>query len=585
MWQPKFAAGVWLVLSTVACGIGLSAGPVAAQSNPSVIGNQQPGTSQWRIPFGSAAPDGGGQIKGYASATSVNKGQNITFNVSVNPAQTYTIDVYRLGWYQGLGARLMQHIGPLSGVQQPTCPTDATTGMIECHWTPGYTLATQTSWTSGIYLALLKNAQAYQNYIVFAVRDDSRIAALLYQQPVTTYQAYNDYPYDNTTGKSLYPFNSYGATTVTGGKNAAKVSFDRPYLGDGTGVDWGASVFSWEVSLIRWLEKSGYDVTYSTDVDTHTDGARLLNYRGFLSAGHDEYWSKPMYDAVVAARDAGVNLAFFGGNAIYWQVRFEPSSSGVPNRVLVCYRDASLDPIADPSLKTVLWRDPPLNRPEQTLIGVQYTAGVPWNNGAYAPYVVTNSPNWVYAGTGCRDGDSVPALVGYEADRWFSQYPQPNAVSGTYTLLSNSPFGSSDHANSSIYQAPSGAWVFASGTMNWSRGLGDFHSPPDPRIQRTTANLLDAFVHGAPVVDHLSVSAAATVTAGQPFSVTVTAQNAQGNTVPSYSGTVHFTSSDTSSGVVLPPDATLTNGTGTFSVTLVKAGAQTVTATDEATAP
>src|SRR5437667_3562971 len=356
MRKPKAANVIWLVLVGVclsaAAGIGLPRA-AAAQSNPIVIENQQPGTSQWRIPFGSAATDGGGQIKGYASATSVNKGQNITFYVSVNPAQTYTIDVYRLGWYQGLGARLMQHIGPLSGVQQPTCPTDATTGMIECHWTPGYTLATQASWTSGIYLALLKNAQAYQNYIVFAVRDDSRIAALLYQQPVTTYQAYNDYPYDNTTGKSLYPFNSYGATTVTGGKNAAKVSFDRPYLGDGTGVDWGQSVFSWEISFIRWMEKSGYDVAYSTDVDTHTDGARLVNYRGFLSVGHDEYWSKPMYDAVIAARDAGVNLAFLGGDAIVSQVRLEPSSSGVPNRVLVCYRHRTLNPNPDPDLKNV----------------------------------------------------------------------------------------------------------------------------------------------------------------------------------------------------------------------------------------
>src|SRR5437773_3615730 len=357
-------------------------------SNAIVIENQQPGTTQWRANFGSTASDAGGQIKGYASATSVNKGENITFYVSVNPAQTYTIDVYRMGWYQWLGARLVQHIGPLSGVQQPACPTDATTGMIECHWTPAYTLATQASWTSGVYLAVLTNAQMYQNYIVFVVRDDSRVAPLLYQQPVTTYQAYNNYPYDNKTGKSLYAFNSYGATTVTGGKNAAKVSFDRPYLGDGTGADFSQSFRSWEMSFVRWMEKSGYDVTYSTDVDTHTNGSRLLNYRGFLSVGHDEYWSKAMYDAVIAARDAGVNLAFFGADAAAWQVRFEPSSSGVPNRVLVCYRDATIDPITDPSLKTVQWRDPPLNRPEQTLIGVQYTGGsVPWNDGAYAPYV------------------------------------------------------------------------------------------------------------------------------------------------------------------------------------------------------
>src|SRR5439155_1270751 len=116
---------------------------VSAQPNPIVIENQQAGTSQWQISL--IGTDAVGQIKGYASATSVNKGENITFYVSVNPAQSYTIDVYRMGWYQGLGGRLMQHIGPLNGALQPACPTDATTGMIECQWASAYTLATQSS--------------------------------------------------------------------------------------------------------------------------------------------------------------------------------------------------------------------------------------------------------------------------------------------------------------------------------------------------------------------------------------------------------------------------------------------------------
>jgi len=542
MWQPRCAGLIWWLVLSAVSGIWLPPATAAAQSNPIVIENQQPGTSQWFI--SKKGTDAVGQIKGYASATSVNKGENITFFVSTNPAQAYTIDVYRIGWYGGLGGRLMQHIGPLNGTQQPTCPTDPTTGMIECNWAPAHTLATQTSWTSGIYLALLTNAEMFQNYIVFVVRDDSRVAPLLYQQPVTTYQAYNDYPFDNATGKSLYGYNSYGATTVTGGTNAAKVSFDRPYLGDGTGIDWGASVFSWEINFVRWMEKSGYDVTYATDVDTHTDGGRLLNYRGFLSVGHDEYWSKPMYDAVAAARDAGVNLAFFGANAIYWQVRFEPSSSGVPNRVLVCYRNASLDPIADPSLKTVLWRDPPVNRPEQTLIGVQYTDQVLFNqqtSSSYVPYVVTNSANWVYAGTGFRDGDSVPGIVGYEADRLFSQYPPPNAVSGTYTLLSHSPFAAatspSDYSNSSVYQAPSGAWVFGTGTFGWNWALDDFlngANKVDPRIQQTTANILNRFLGPGPGPDFtLSASPSSrTVTPGGSTSYDVTISPTGGFTDP-----------------------------------------------------
>src|SRR5947199_8082190 len=238
LWQTGRTGVLWLTLTGVslsaALGIGLAPASAAAQSNPVVFENQEPGTSQWRI--GLRGTDAEGQIKGYASAASVNKGENITFHVSVNPAQTYTIDVYRMGWYQGLGGRLMQHVGPLNGVQQPTCPTDATTGMIECHWTPAYTLATQTSWTSGVYLALLTNAQNYQTYIVFVVRDDSRVAPLLYQQSVTTYLAYNNYPQDGATGKSLYEYNSYGANTLSGTTRAVKVSFDRPYNHDWVGA-------------------------------------------------------------------------------------------------------------------------------------------------------------------------------------------------------------------------------------------------------------------------------------------------------------------------------------------------------------
>lgn len=478
----------------------------AAQSNPIVIENQQPGTSQWRIPWGFSADDVNGQIKGYAEAVSVNKGENITFHISVNPSQVYTIDVYRIGWYQGMGGRLMQHIGPLNGTPQPTCPTDAVTGMIECHWAAAYTLTTGTTWTSGIYLALLKNQNNFQNYILFCVRDDNRVAPLLFQQTVTTYQAYNDYPNDNKTGKSLYLFNSYGArTSYVESPGAAKVSFDRPYDSDGTGAAWGNTVLLWEVSFIRWMEMSGYDVTYQTDIDTHVNPGRLLNYRGILSVGHDEYWSKPMYDGWIAARDAGVNLGFFGADPDAWQVRFEPSSSGVPNRVLVCYRDANQDPINDPTLKTVEWLGPPLNRPEQTLVGVEYTHQILWQQqfDGYAPYVVTNSSNWVYAGTGFKDGDSVPGLIGYEADRFFNNFPGPNAVSGTFTLLSNSPFqsnaGVSDFSNSSVYQAPSGAWVFGAGTMGWAYGLDDFtgHGTVDARIQQTTANILNRFINPA----------------------------------------------------------------------------------------
>src|SRR6476660_6869067 len=254
------------------------ASPLAVD-NPIVLENQQPGSGNWM--WSKLADDTAQQIKGYASATSVNQNQNLTFYVSVNPAQNYTIAFYRFGYYAGTGARLRLHVGPLSGFQQAPCPTDATTGMIECSWTPSYVLTVPSDWTSGVYGAMLTNDQGYQNYVVFVVRD-GRPAPFLYQQSISTDEAYNDYPNDGRTGKSLYGFNSYGANTVSGSTAAVKVSFDRPQADSGLG-----NFYRWEMNFVRWIERSGYDVTYSTNIDTHANGAELLNHKAFLSIGHD----------------------------------------------------------------------------------------------------------------------------------------------------------------------------------------------------------------------------------------------------------------------------------------------------------
>src|SRR5213592_3111257 len=464
--------------------------------SPTVLENQQPGSGNWQMWLHGIAPadDVGKQIKGYASATSVNLGESITFYVTVNPAQQYTMDVYRMGWYQGLGGRLMQSIGPLQGVAQPACPVDSSTGLIECDWTASYTLSVPPTWTSGVFIVQLTNAQGSQNYITFVVRDDARVADIMFQQAVNTYQAYNNYPDDSTTGKSLYDFNSYGASTVAGTdtRRAVKVSWNRPYDDHG-----GGQFLTWDYYFVRWQERSGYDVKYSTDVDTHENSGRLLNSKVFLSGAHNEYWSKEMYDGVQQARDAGVHLGFFGADAVYWQVRFEPSPlTGAADRVMVGYKNRTIDPVQGPTT-TILWRDLFLNRPEQQLIGVQYAGGQLPVSGPNAPYVVANSSSWVYAGTGLADGDSIPGIVGYETDSSMSSAPLPTSVAGTYQVLSQSPFtdagGTAMTANSSIYQAPSGAWVFGAGTVSWSWGL-DLDGVVDPRIQLITANLLNRFV-------------------------------------------------------------------------------------------
>jgi probable HAF family extracellular repeat protein len=81
------------------------------------------------------------------------------------------------------------------------------------------------------------------------------------------------------------------------------------------------------------------------------------------------------------------------------------------------------------------------------------------------------------------------------------------------------------------------------------------------------------------VATHFSVTPATTTPSSETaFNITVTALDASGQMVPSYSGTIHFASS--LGQVVQGANATLTGGTGTFSITLFTAGAQTISVTD-----
>lgn len=499
----------------------------AGAQNPIVLENQHQGTSAWKIgtaPY-RVADDVNGQIKGYASATSVNLGEDITFKVSVKPAQSYTIDIYRLGCYPDasgncLGGRAMTQLGPVDGIEQPACdvdgPTGTNTGLTVCNWS-GPTFTVPANWTSGIYLGVLTNQTGYQNYVPFVVRDDARRDALLYVQPVTTHLAYNNYPNHGSgnvrNGKSLYDNASGGAETVAGPSRtrAVKVSFDRPYPATGAPSDLVdlSSGWSWEEYFVRWAEKAGHDISYATSVDLHAEPTLARNHKGILSVGHDEYWSKQMFDNAEAARDAGVHLAFFGSNDVYWQVRFEQSGSGVPNRVMVSYKNSpnntysTNDPIADRSLATVRFQDPPVNRPAQTLLGTSFLGGT-GRSTLNTDLIASDVDNWAFDGSGLARGDAARNLVGYEADAYSCHYPLP--ANRSYTLLTRSPFtddqGYTSIAHSSLYQAPSGAWVFYAGTMSWSWAL-DRRTPTaslglpsgwvDPRIQRVTSNLLDAF--------------------------------------------------------------------------------------------
>lgn len=455
--------------------------------------NRRPGSTAWRITL----PAANHEIEGYASATSVNHGGAIDLFVNT-AAPSFHLDIYRMGWYQGSGARLMRAVPTMRGRRQPSCGIAGTgrSGYISCRWQASYHLAVPSSWLSGVYLAKLtaagRVAHAWQSYIIFVVRNDASTSAVLFQSSVNTYQAYNGWG-----GRSLY------AQTDSKGKTIAPryfaVSFDRPYA-----RGWGAGdFFYWEYPMIRWLERNGYDVTYDTDIDTDASAATLLRHKTFLSVGHDEYWSEGMRDHVENALHHGVSLGFFGGNAMYDRVLLQPSFRG-SRRVIVCYKDTDLDPNfpRHNGLVTVAWRNPAIGRPEQLIMGEMWEG---WFHQPSFPLVFVNTKAWPFAYTDIHAGDSVPGIVGYEYDRVFDNVPKPHGL----LILATSPVtnveGKHSVSNVTLYTASSGARVFDAGSIEYSWGLDDdsinaginewsHHHLASVKLQRFTAHILAALI-------------------------------------------------------------------------------------------
>ena len=279
----------------------------------------------------------------------------------------------------GDGARLVDTIQPSATLPQaqPTClEIDGTTNdnLVDCgNWGVSASWAVPADAVSGIYIARADREDVggdLASHIAFIVRDDDGDSDLLFQTSDTTWQAYNQYG-----GYSLYG----------GPGHAHKVSYNRPFTTRGAPTeDW---LFNAEYPMVRWLERNGYDVSYFTDVDSDRRGAEILEHEAFLSVGHDEYWSAGQRANVEAARDAGVDLAFFSGNEIYWKTRWEASTTdgerltarSSPTRKATrragehwdCFGNFDCDP--HPTAWTGLWRQNQAGhdggRPENALTG------------------------------------------------------------------------------------------------------------------------------------------------------------------------------------------------------------------------
>ncbi|MGZ4149124.1 MAG: N,N-dimethylformamidase beta subunit family domain-containing protein [Actinomycetota bacterium] len=433
--------------------------------------NAEPGTRDWRI--ASAAPT---DIQGYADRDSAQQGDKVHLYVDTTAA-SYHVDGYRLGWYSGDGARLVWTSPKLPGVDQRRPTMDPKTHMVEARWKRSLAITIGPRWVQGDYLLKLVASTGGQSYIPLVIRDDASRARIAILNPVTTWQAYNYW------GDSSL----YDGPSGTSSDRATTVSFDRPY-----DQQRGAGGLLDDLPLIGLVESQGFDVTYLTDLDLHAHPKLLLRHETVLSTAHDEYWSTAMRAGVTKARAEGVNLAFFGANAVYWHIRVKDSPLGQDRRI-VCYKSADKDPLTgvNDAEVTVKWRDPPLDKPETSLLGSMY--------GCYGvlpqDMVVGNAKAWIYDGTGLQNGDVIPGVVSGEVDWVWEKRPTP----GNLQVLAHSPISCGDgthvHTDMVYYTTKSHAGVFHTGSIGWLEGMGC--GPVDPGCEQNarmiSLNVIRAF--------------------------------------------------------------------------------------------
>jgi hypothetical protein len=493
--------------------------PPFGHVNRIVEENAKPGTdpSIWDFaPPGNTPGAGSNDIQGFATDISYNVGQTVHFKISTI-ATRYRLDIYRLGYYQGLGARRVDRI-EMTGPSNPGagCMTNGYPGLVDCsNWSESATWQIPADAVSGIYFAHLVAEQGTtgESHVVFVVREDNSTSDIYYQTSDTTWQAYNDYG-----GESLY-----SGGPLPDPSRAAAVSYNRPFVtrNVGGGQDW---IFNAEVPMVRFLERNGYDVSYETGVDTDRYGSLIKNHKVFISTGHDEYWSGQQRANVESARDAGVDLAFFSGNEVFWKTRWDNDY-----RTMVTYKETHGPYPGNnhPEIWTGSWRDPNTTqsgvRPENELTGQYFTV----NNGTTAiqvPGTYRNQPFWRNTDVAnLSAGGSLtlaPGTLGYEWDS-DSEAGLPAAArqpagrfvppAGLTELSETSSAGVGGLAtiedyghlyagtanvthHMTLYRAPSGALVFGAGTVQWSWGLDSYHDrqpdpPPDRNIQQATVNL------------------------------------------------------------------------------------------------
>ncbi len=464
--------------------------PLPAAAAPNLIRdeNAKPGTTDWQLTyakFDAKAKYRSSLIEGYCNRGSARAGDILTFHVSTQPATPFRIEIYRLGYYQGLGGRHIQTFGPFDGKPQATPPV-GDKRLRECKWDATFGVAVPNDWPSGVYVGkLVAEKHRYQSYVTFIVRDD-RKADFLFQCSTNTWQAYNKWPENH----SLYDNDHPSKKPLVSG---VQVSFNRPYAKYPQVVDSALSLGSgefllWEFPFAHWIEQQGYDVTYCANDDIDDRGVEYITRaKTFISVGHDEYWTRKQYEACLEAVKRGVNFGFFSGNSVCFVV--DRANPRVIERV---GRFGGIRPGEEKYME-----DLPVKAPnEALLIGAQTVS--PFNGSG--DWICTKPDHWIFAGTDMKKGDRIPGLVGWEF------HGDPADIKGLEVVAAGKTLNSGEaesHWEATIYPGPKGNTVFNASTIFWAMGLS---SPPgfilphvhngrphgvDARVQRITKNLFE----------------------------------------------------------------------------------------------
>ena len=465
----------------------------SAKPNAVAEENAKPGTRDWMLRKTAIDPKTKYRcpwIEGFCSRTSVSAGETIEFFVSTNPPSPFQIELYRMGYYGGTGGRHLLSLGAFKGTTQPD-PEIGQNRVRECAWLPCTKLKIPNDWLSGVYLGkLTAEANGMESYVIFIVRDDRR-ADFLFQCSDTTWQAYNRWP-------SQFSLYDDGKDTWYWGPGV-DISFDRPYgkycqildapLSTGSG-EW----FLWEYPIAYWLESQGYDVSYISNLDLHANPAGLARAKGFLSVGHDEYYSIEMFNQLRQAIAGGLNVAFLSGNTCCGRIEFRSSKLGTPDRIFT--RTDFYGPRDEAEIKRfpAMGKLPHISPNANLLIGARSVS--PITGGA--DWACAKPDHWIFQGTGMKQGDGIPGLVGWE---W---HGDPAAIAGLEIVASGRTWNGNTEGKftSTIYPGPKGNFVFNASSCWWSDGLSEppgyvrpsaYTTPkgPDRRAQQITRNILN----------------------------------------------------------------------------------------------